>query len=130
MRARMGVRPALLVRALRKKKVTPNRFLSIVLNVESVRNTLRSKGLESLEQTNAYQRIITCCVVHLHRSDPCTTIWHTEGMLQDALHGCLLKTDKERIMLLTSLFCFNIRSSANKKRGLKRPLRAENGTLT
>lgn len=59
-------------------------------------------------------------MVHLHRPDPCTTIWHTEGMLQDALHGCLLKTDKERIMLLNSLFCFNIRSSANKKRGLKK----------
>ena len=33
-------------------------------------------------------------------------------------------------MLTNSLFCFNIRSPANKKRGLKRPLRAENGTRT
>ena len=51
-------------------------------------------------------------------------------MLQDALHDCLLKTDKGRTMLTNSLFCFNIRSPANKKRGLKRPLRAENGTRT
>ena len=33
-------------------------------------------------------------------------------------------------MLINSLFCFNMRSAANKKRGLKRPLRAENGIRT
>lgn len=75
---------------------------------------LRSERIGRFRANRYYQRIITCCVVHLRRSYPLYHDSAREGMLQDALHDCLPpENGQRRTMLTNSLFCFH---PANKKR--------------